>query len=457
MNKLSCFKSYDIRGKLNGELNEYIAYRIGRAYAELFKPYYLVIGGDSRLSSKKLKKALSQGLNDAGVEVLDIGLSGTEEIYFATSYLQLDGGIEVTASHSPIDYNGMKLVYKNSKPININTGLQDIEYLVNKDNFFSKNKKKGNTYYISILTEYVDYILNFINLSYLTQPIKLVVNSGNGAAGHVIDVIETKFQALNIPISFIKMHHQPNGNFPHGIPNPLLPQYQKDIKQTINANNANIGVAFDGDFDRCCFFDENGNFVESYYIIGLFANFFLKKHPKEKIIYDSRLMWNTLNVVHNAGGTPILSKIGHSFIKEAMRCNNAIYGGEISAHHYFRDFFYCDSGMIPWLLVLELMNIHNQPLSMLIEKMKNNYPSSGEINYQCCDTPKIITTVLNKYRADALRIDYIDGISLSFVNWRFNLRSSNTESKILRLNIESFHDSMLITEKINEINNIIMQ
>ncbi|MDH0997188.1 phosphomannomutase CpsG [Klebsiella pneumoniae] len=453
--KLTCFKAYDIRGILGSELNEDVAYRIGRAYGEFFNPKNIVIGGDVRLTSEALKLALANGLQDAGVDVLDIGLSGTEEIYFATSFLNLDGGIEVTASHNPINYNGMKLVCEESKPISGDSGLHCIRKLAEDNVFLATDENmRGNYTKISILNDYIDKLLSYISFEKFTRPLKLVVNSGNGAAGHVIDALEIAFRKVNVPIEFIKIHHEPDGTFPNGIPNPLLPECRQDTIDAVINHQADMGIAFDGDFDRCFLFDEKGEFIEGYYIVGLLAEAFLEKKPGSKIIHDPRLSWNTIDIVTSAGGFPVMSKTGHAFIKERMRLEDAVYGGEMSAHHYFRDFFYCDSGMIPWLLISELLCIKSTTLSKLVGDRIESYPASGEINSSIENPEKAISRVLDAYRADAVNIDYTDGISVEFSDWRFNLRTSNTES-VVRLNVESRANKLLMQQKTAEVLNIL--
>ncbi|MDM6915608.1 phosphomannomutase CpsG, partial [Klebsiella michiganensis] len=312
-NKLSCFKAYDIRGKLGNELNEDIAYRIGRAYGEYLKPKDIVLGGDVRLTSESLKLALANGLQDAGVDVIDIGLTGTEEIYFATSYLGVDGGIEVTASHNPMDYNGMKLVRESSKPISGDTGLRHIQKLAEENAFTTVSAdNRGRYKTMSILVPYIDKILSYVELTNFSKPLKLVLNSGNGAAGHVIDAIEERFKENNLPIKIVKIHNNPDGHFPNGIPNPLLPECRQDTIDAVVAHKADMGIAFDGDFDRCFLFDEKGNFIEGYYIVGLLAQAFLEKAPGSKIIHDPRLSWNTIDLVTESGGIPVMSKTGQA-------------------------------------------------------------------------------------------------------------------------------------------------
>jgi phosphomannomutase len=467
MTKLTCFKAYDIRGKLGSELNEDIAYRIGRAFAQHTKAKQVVVGGDIRLTSEELKLALANGLMDGGTNVIDLGLCGTEHIYFATSHLGCDGGIVVTASHNPIDYNGMKLVRENSKPISGDTGLFDIQALA-ENNDFGEVNEKGQLSTHDISQAYTEHLLTYIdvkNLSLLKRPLKLVVNAGNGAAGPTLDYIEAVFKELQVPIEFIKVHHQPDGNFPNGIPNPLLVENRGSTRDAVIEHNADMGIAWDGDFDRCFLFDEQGDFIEGYYIVGLLAENFLAKSSKsdkkasatvQKIIHDPRLTWNTIDIVERAGGQAIQSKTGHAFIKERMRSEDAIYGGEMSAHHYFKDFFYCDSGMIPWLLIAELVCLHKQPLSGLVKARIEAYPSSGEINNKISDPKKAIERVFSFYQNDAKCIDETDGISIEFDTWRFNLRSSNTEP-VVRLNVESKGDVKLMQRKTQEILTLLLQ
>ncbi|KGD74980.1 phosphomannomutase [Tatumella morbirosei] len=453
--KLSCFKAYDIRGKLDVELDCDVAYRIGRAYGQFLNPKKVVIGGDVRLTSENLKLSLARGLQDSGVDVIDLGTTGTEEVYFATSHLNADGGIEVTASHNPLDYNGMKLVKEFSKPISGDTGLRDIQRLAEENSFPDVvNSQRGTYNQLSTLVQYVSMILNFIDLKNISRPIKLVVNSGNGAAGHVIDEIEKIFIEKKVPISFIKIHHNPDGNFPNGIPNPLLPDCRQDTTDAVIAHNADMGIAFDGDFDRCFLFDECGCFIEGYYIVGLLAESFLEKNVNEKIIHDPRLSWNTIDIVTTCGGIPVESKTGHAFIKEKMRSEDAVYGGEMSAHHYFRDFFYCDSGMIPWLLVVELLCVKNTTLSSLVNKRIDKYPASGEININLKNPSVAIDYIHSYYKGIAVNIDFLDGLSIEFENWRFNLRSSNTEP-VVRLNVESKGNKSLMQLKTQELLDIL--
>lgn len=444
---LSCFKAYDIRGRVPDELNEDVAYRVGRAYATFFKPQQMVVGGDIRLSSPSLKQALVDGLLDSGVEVHDIGVCGTEEIYFATFHYKMDGGIVVTASHNPMDYNGMKLVQSDARPVSGDSGLNEVKALAEK-NDFAVVTKRGRLHELDSRAAYIQHLLGYIEESAL-KPLKVVVNAGNGGAGLVIDGIEA-----HLPLDFIKINHEPDGYFPNGIPNPLLPERRQATIDAVIENNADLGIAWDGDFDRCFFFDETGRFIEGYYLVGLLAEAFLKKHPNEKIVHDPRLTWSTIDQVLAAGGEPVQSKTGHAFIKERMRAEDAIYGGEMSAHHYFRDFAYCDSGMIPWLLIVELLSRSGLALSALVDERIKKYPCSGEINFKVQDSQQVLKKIQEKFEPDALEVDRTDGLAYSFSDWRFNVRTSNTEP-VLRLNVESRGNLELMKAKTNILSELI--
>ncbi|MFW2100924.1 phosphomannomutase CpsG [Acinetobacter johnsonii] len=437
MSQLTCFKAYDIRGKLGTELNEEIAYKIGRAYGQIYQPKRIVVGCDIRLSSEDLKQAIIKGLNDAGVDVLDLGMTGTEEVYFGAFHLDVQGGIEITASHNPMDYNGMKLVRENARPIGADSGLKEIRLLAESGNF-NEVITKGKTEKYNILPEYIDHLMSYIDPEKI-RPLKLVMNAGNGAAGHVVDAIEVKFKQLNLPVELIKIHNDADGTFPNGIPNPILVENRDSTRNAVIEHHADMGIAWDGDFDRCFLFDEKGQFIEGYYIVGLLAQAFLLKQSGEKIVHDPRLVWNTFDVIEQYQGEAIQSKSGHSYIKEKMREHNAVYGGEMSAHHYFRDFAYCDSGMIPWLLAISVLSETQQTLSSLVEDMIEKFPCSGEINFKVADTQATIQKIFDHFADQNPAIDETDGVSLNFGAWRLNVRASNTEP-LLRLNIESRKD-----------------
>jgi len=440
---MKCFKAYDVRGRLPDDLNPDIARRIGLAYAAVIRPRTVVIGYDVRLSSPELATALAEGLMEAGVEVLDIGLCGTEMIYFATSHLGVDGGIMVTASHNPPDWNGMKFVREDSKPISGDSGLKDIQALAEQGDF-PPATVRGRRREIDVHDAYIDHLLGYVEPGAL-RPLKLVVNAGNGGAGLVIDRL-----AEHLPFEFVTLQHEPDGTFPHGVPNPLLPEHRAPTAEAVVAAGADFGIAWDGDYDRCFLFDETGRFIEGYYIVGLLAEAFLLKHPGARIVHDPRLTWNTVDIVTRGGGVPVMSKTGHAFIKERMRLEDAVYGGEMSAHHYFRDFAYCDSGMIPWLLVAELVSRAGRPLSALVEERMAAFPASGEINRSLADPPAVLARVEAHYRDWALAVDHTDGLSMEFDRWRFNLRASNTEP-LVRLNVESRGDAALMEAKTTEL------
>ena len=449
MNLSNCFKAYDVRGRIPEELNPESSYAIGRAYAEWLKPKRVAVGRDIRLSSAELAEALIRGLTDSGVDVLDIGLCGTEGVYFATFSQELDGGIMVTASHNPPDYNGMKFVREQSRPISGDTGLQDIRKLA-EGGKFSASSRQGAVIETDIRPSYRQHLLSYVDRSVL-KPVRIVSNPGNGGAGLVIDLIEN-----DLPFQFVKLHHEPDGTFPHGVPNPMLEENRAVTAQTVLREKADIGIAFDGDFDRCFFFDEQGIFIEGYYIVGLLASVFLKRVPGGRIVHDPRLTWNTLEIVQQYGGKAVQCKSGHAFIKQVMREVDAVYGGEMSAHHYFRDFAYCDSGMIPWLVLGQLLSETGKPLSALVGERMRLFPASGEINRKLADQKAAIEAVKARYVPQALKVESVDGLSVEFEQWRFNLRSSNTEP-LVRLNVESRGDAALMNDKTAEILALLQQ
>jgi phosphomannomutase len=444
--KRSAFKAYDIRGRVPDELNEELAYRIGRAYIDIFKAATVVVGMDIRLTGPALKQALIRGLNEAGCDVVDIGVCGTEMVYFATAHLKLDGGIMITASHNPQDYNGMKLVREESRPISSDSGLKDIEERVFAGEFapLGQGRQSGKVTAVDIMDDYIKHLLTYVDRAEL-KPLKAVVNAGNGGAGPVLDALEPL-----LPFEFIKVNHTPDGTFPNGVPNPLLTGNREATAKIVRETGADVGIAWDGDFDRCFFFDEKGEFIEGYYIVGFLAQAFLRKYPGAKIIHDPRLTWNTVELVEKAGGLPVQTKSGHAFIKERMRQEDAVYGGEMSAHHYFRDFSYCDSGMIPWLLLLSIMCREGKPLSVLMQERLSCYPISGEINSTVADAGKVMEEIERIYATGAARVDRTDGLSVEFDKWRFNVRMSNTEP-VLRLNVETRCDQELLQKKTDEL------
>ncbi len=443
---LPCFKAYDIRGRVPSELNEDLARAIGRAYAQRFQPKKVVVARDMRLSSDAIAGALISGLNDSGVDVIDLGLGGTEMVYFGAFHLEsegVDGGIAVTASHNPADYNGMKLVQKGSVPISGDSGLKDVERLA-EANHFEPAARQGSTTTLDIMPSYLDHLLSYVDVPTL-KPLRLVANAGNGCAGIVIDAIEGR-----LPFSFEKLFNTPDGTFPHGVPNPLLLENRQPTIDAVKAFGADFGVAWDGDFDRCFFFDADGGFVEGYYMVGLFAEELLRNAPGAAVIHDPRLTWNTIEKVEGAGGRPVLSKTGHAFIKERMRKEDAIYGNKMSAHHYFKRFAFCDSGMIPWLLLAQQMSRTGKTLKQLVSEMQAKYPASGEINLHLDDAKKAITAVQQRFGGGAVSVDFTDGISIENSTWRLNVRASNTEP-VVRVNVESRGDEALMRRKTDEV------
>jgi phosphomannomutase/phosphomannomutase/phosphoglucomutase len=445
MINLNSFKAYDVRGRIPDEINEALAYDIGRAYCAFVKPKNVAVGYDIRLSSPQLAAALKRGLLESGCNVLDIGLWGTEGAYFATFAEKLDGGIMVTASHNPPDYNGMKFVREEARPISGDTGLQQMRGLIEARSFPPKAARPGTERPLDLRAKYLEHLLSYVDRSKL-QRRKVVVNAGNGGAGLIIDQIEP-----HLPFEFVKVNHQPDGTFPNGIPNPMLEENRAATSDVVRRTGADLGLAWDGDYDRCFFFDEQGQFIEGYYLVGLLAEAFLKGEPGARIVHDPRLTWNTLDIVRSHGGVPVLCKSGHAFIKQKMREVDGAYGGEMSAHHYFRKFSYCDSGMIPWLLVLQVICESGKTLSQLLGERMRLFPASGEINRRLSGDPKAILARVQKiYGKDAIATDFTDGLSLEFSDWRFNLRSSNTEP-LVRLNVESRGSEALMKDKTAEI------
>ncbi|MBN1629184.1 MAG: phosphomannomutase [Thermoleophilia bacterium] len=451
---VECFKAYDVRGRVPGELNASLAEFIGRAYAGLIHPGRVAVGHDIRETGPELVEALCRGLVESGVDVIDIGLVGTEEVYFATFSLGLDGGVMVTASHNPRDYNGMKFTREKARPISADTGLLEMEQAVMKmlreDGYMHwapppwQATRTGTITHRDIRPDYIEHLLTYVDPADL-RPLRIVVNAGNGGAGPVIDLLEQR-----LPFTFIKLNHEPDGSFPSGVPNPMLVENRTVTAEAVVAEGADLGIAWDGDFDRCFFFDEKGNFVEGYYLVGLLAERALKRHPGGVIINDPRLVWNTREMVSAAGGTSVMSKSGHAFIKEKMREVDGVYGGEMSAHHYFKEFSYCDSGMIPWLQITAAMSEEGRPLSRMVEERIERYPVSGEINLTLGDPAAALAAMRERYEAEALGVDDLDGLSVEFPTWRFNVRMSNTEP-VVRVNVETRGDKGLLRSKTEEV------
>jgi phosphomannomutase len=467
---LPAFKAYDVRGKVPSELNPELAYKIGRALADEIGPKTVCVGYDIRLSGPELGAALTRGLNDAGVDVIDLGLVGTEMVYFATAFYGYDGGVMITASHNPPEYNGLKMVRTESRPISGDTGLLDIERRAFEEKW--ERTGEGSVTKQDVYADFVQHLLKIVDPASLS-PLHLLLDVGNGAAGVALEAL-----LPHLPITCEKRNFEPDGHFPNGVPNPILPESREgavvrmreaaglkmegpggDGHRPVTTTDAahqglasvkpfDFGVAWDGDYDRCFFLDEEGNFIEGYYIVGLLAQALLREDPNQTIVYDPRLTWNTLDIVERLGGTAEICKSGHAFIKEKMRAVDATYGGEMSAHHYFKSHWYCDSGMIPMLLIAQLVSKSGRSLGDLVDEMIRNYPCSGEINSSVADVKTVLAQVEEKY-ADG-KIDKIDGLSIEFDNWRFNLRGSNTEP-VIRLNVETRGDHALLQAKTDEL------
>jgi len=448
MSKISCFKAYDIRGVVPTELNSELAYKVGRTLVKLLNCKTVVIGRDIRKSSPELAEAIAKGISEGGSDVVDLGMCGTEMIYFAVPHLDADAGVMITASHNPPQYNGLKFVKKGSVPMGYSSGLDKIEKMITDNDLGEKTNYLGQIKQMDIMDLFIKNLNKFYNPSSMKQ-YKVVVNAGNGCVGPALDKLES-----SLPIKMIKIFHQPDSNFPNGVPNPLLPENRQPTIDAIKEYGADIGVAWDGDYDRCFFFNEKGEFIEGYYIVGVLAKSILKSNPGEKIVHDPRLVWNTIDIVKKSYGEAVVSASGHAFIKEKMREVNSIYGGEMSAHHYFRDNAFSDSGLIPFLLVLQLMSDENKKLSELVDDMISKYPCSGEINSTVDDADTKIKFLKEKY-SDGM-IDELDGLSVEFPDWRFNIRKSNTEP-LLRLNVESKGSKDLMQKKTNELLKIIRE
>ena len=444
----ACFKAYDIRGRLPDELNPQLATKIGRAFVAVCRLKKVAVGHDIRLSSPELAAALIEGLREGGADVLFLGLCATEEVYYAAFHRQkdgVDGGVMITASHNPADYNGMKFVVAGAAPLS-SENLETMAARIVVDDLPAKAAVPGEKEDFFDKSAYIEHLLSYIEPVRL-RPLKIVANGGNGCAGPILDLL-----APRLPFTFIRLNHQPDGRFPKGVPNPLLPENRAETAIAVRESGADLGLAWDGDADRCFFWDERGDFIEGYYMVGLLAGEMLRLAPGATILYDPRLIWNTEELVAAADGKAVMSKTGHAFIKEKMRKEGAVYGGEMSAHHYFRDFGFCDSGMISWLLVASLVACGQVPLSEMVAARIRAYPVSGEINRTVANADAVLATLQARY-ADG-RQEFLDGLSVSYPSWRFNVRKSNTEP-LLRLNVETRGDSGLLREKTEELLSLI--
>ncbi|MEM9436225.1 MAG: phosphomannomutase [Pseudomonadota bacterium] len=440
------FKAYDIRGRLDREIDETFARALGLAVSRTFAPSRVVLGGDARASSEALKTAVANGLG-AGLEIHDLGLCGTEEVYFATDHLGADLGIMITASHNPIDYNGMKIVGMGAAPLSDDAfraleaevaSLLAERDLPNADAPTITDASATRAAYVARVLSFVDGV-GF-------APLHLVMNAGHGAAGPTLDAILEGLGDTALRIT--RVHHDPDATFPAGIPNPLLPENHAATADIVRSEGADLGVAWDGDFDRCFFFDGTGKFIAGEYVVALLAQAMLARFPNSTIIHDPRVQWNTQSVVARAGGDAQVSRTGHAHLKAKMRAVDGAYGGEMSAHHYFREFMYCDTGMIPWLMVVARMSETGASLAHLVDDMARAFPSSGEMNFTVENAAEIMEEIEAEHKAGD--IDRLDGLSVAYPNWRFNLRRSSTEP-LLRLNVETRGDRALLDAKVAEL------
>lgn len=452
MTRIPCFKAYDIRGKVGLELDPDFAFRLGRAVALCLTPGSVVIGRDVRESSPDLASALAFGLSVGGADVLNLGLCGTEEVYFATDHMGAGAGIMVTASHNPVEYNGFKLIGRGARPLT-DAEFRRIEANVANPPVLDTELAAGKVTPVNLRQAYVDRVLSFIDPVRL-RPLHFVANAGNGAAGPTFDAIAKALAAKGARLDIRRVHHKPDGRFPNGVPNPLLPENHAATGDVVRAAGADFGVAWDGDFDRCFFFDETGAAVPGEYVVGLLARSMLERDQAGQIVHDPRVVWNTRRIVAAQGGRAIASPVGHVFMKDHMRRTNASYGGEISAHHYFRDFMYCDSGMIPLLLILDLLSRTGRSLGQEVAEMRREHPSSGEINFRVANPARVMADIRTRYADRAVAVDELDGLSLEFADWRFNLRTSNTEP-LLRLNVETAGSLTLLHDREGELSDLI--
>ena len=445
---MNLFKRYDIRGRLGIDLDEGVAHRIARAFASVTGAGSVVLARDSRDSSPTLADAVAKGLMAQGVRVLDLGLAGTEEMYFATAHLGAGGGIMVTASHNPKDYNGMKLVGPGAVP------LSDADFARLRELTLSDPDRLPGGAVEDASAARAAYVAHVARLVGPVGPLRVLVNSGNGAAGPTLDALAEGLAARGAGLDLVRLNHDPDGSFPNGVPNPLLPENRPQTEAAVRAAGADFGVAFDGDFDRCFLFDGAGRFVEGEHVVALLARAQLALHPGAAIVHDPRVLWAVQDTVARAGGRSVLAPTGHVFLKAAMRREGAVYGGEMSAHHYFRDFMCCDSGMIPWLLVAGLMTRTGASLAEMARDLRRDYPSSGEINFTVSDTAALVARVHAALGPRARGEDRTDGLSLDFGDWRLNLRASNTEP-LLRLNVEARGDAGLVAEGVARVRALI--
>jgi phosphomannomutase len=429
------FKAYDVRGLYPTELDEDGAYRVGRAYVEHFEPRTIAVGRDMRLSSPAMAAAVMNGAADGGADVLDLGLVGTEMVYYAVGELGLDGGICVTASHNPKDYTGMKIVRRGALPVGGDSGLGEVRERALAD--FGAVSRRGEIHPEDVWPGFVEKVLSFIDAEAI-RPLRVVVDAANGMAGVMLPPVLERLPQLEV----VRCHFEPDGTFPNHEPNPLLPENREFIVARTRGEGADLGVAYDGDADRCFFIDDTGEFVPGDFVTALLAEAVLEKEPGGKVIYDVRASRAVAETIERAGGVPLVNRVGHAFIKHRMREEGALFAGEVSAHYYFRDFSQADSGLVPFLLMLELLSTRGRKLSELLGPYRERFFLTGEINTPVADVPLKLQELKEHYSAEGGRVSHLDGISIDFDDWHFNVRPSNTEP-LLRLNLEALSGELM--------------
>ncbi len=440
------FKAYDVRGIYPTELDEDGAYAIGRAYVEQFEPGQIAVGRDMRISSPSMAAALIRGVTDAGADVLDLGLVGTEMVYFAVGELDLDGGVAVTASHNPKEYTGMKIVREGALPVGGDSGLLDIRDKAMALGDAPEGQSLGRVQEYDVWPAYVDRVLSFVDVSAI-EPLRVVIDAANGMAGVMLPPVLER-----LPIEAIRCYFEPDGTFPNHEPNPLLPENREFIVERTTTEAADFGVAFDGDADRCFFVDDSGEFVPGDFVTALLAESVLEKSPGGKVIYDLRASWAVPETVEAAGGTPLVNRVGHAYIKHRMREDGAVFGGEVSGHYYFREFTQADSGVVPFLLMLELVSRRGQKLSEILRPYRDRYFITGELNTPVPDVALKLQELKERFESQG-EVSHLDGISVDSADWHFNVRPSNTEP-LLRLNLEA-RSKELMEQKRDEVLDVI--
>ena len=436
------FKAYDVRGVHPTEIDEDGAYRIGRAYVDEFEPRSVAVGRDMRLTAPAMAAAVIEGAADGGADVLDLGLVGTEMVYFAVGDLGLDGGICVTASHNPGEYTGMKIVRRGARPVGGDSGLDRVARRAAAS--FGEVTARGSVREEDVWEGFVAKVLSFVDEAAF-RPLRIVVDAANGMAGTMLPPVLERLPRLDV----VRCYFEPDGSFPNHEPNPLLPENRAFIVERTRAEGAQLGVAYDGDADRCFFVDDTGEFVPGDFVTALLAQAMLAKEPGAKVIYDVRASWAVPRAIEEAGGVPLINRVGHAFIKDRMRKEDALFGGEVSAHYYFRDFTQADTGVVPFLVMVELLSRADRPLSELLVPYRERYFLTGELNTPVADVALKLQEIKERYTRDGGRISHLDGISVDFDEWHFNVRPSNTEP-LLRLNLEALSEP-LMEEKRDEV------